>query len=294
MNQEFTDEVVLLTDASKGIRARTDQDYLLGHSENEIERLQLQANILRPITERLLRAAGIREGMRVLDIGCGAGDVAMLAAETVGQAGFVVAVDESEAAISLTRRRVEKAGFKNIRFEVASLPYIQNEAAFDAATCRYVLVHQDRPAEFLRSISRLLKSGGVIACHEPSGLGMGAEPAIPRWSEMGDFLRRSLVYFPGHEAGEDMADMFSRAGLVGGKVYHELPIALKADSPIIDWFARTARTFQSLARSKGATEKDLPGLSGFEESVRKSMRECFSHVSAWVQVCGWANVREQA
>ena len=60
---------------------KREASYILGHSEAEILRLQTQANILRPITERLPRSAGIRLGMRVLDLGSGAGDVAMLAAE---------------------------------------------------------------------------------------------------------------------------------------------------------------------------------------------------------------------
>jgi ubiquinone/menaquinone biosynthesis C-methylase UbiE len=52
--------------------------------------------MLRPITERLLRSAGIEPGMRVLDIGCGAGDVSMLAAELVGSTGSVVGIDRNE------------------------------------------------------------------------------------------------------------------------------------------------------------------------------------------------------
>jgi cyclopropane fatty-acyl-phospholipid synthase-like methyltransferase len=53
--------------------------HFLGHSDAENLRLQTQAKILRPITERLLRSAGIRPGMRVLDLGTGAGDAAMTA-----------------------------------------------------------------------------------------------------------------------------------------------------------------------------------------------------------------------
>jgi cyclopropane fatty-acyl-phospholipid synthase-like methyltransferase len=59
-------------------------EYILEHSERAIRRLMLQAGILRPITERVLRGARIGRGMRVLDRGCGAGDVSMLAAELVG------------------------------------------------------------------------------------------------------------------------------------------------------------------------------------------------------------------
>ena len=50
-------------------------DYVLGHSQREIQRLISQATMLRPVTERLLRSLKIGPGMRVLDLGCGAGDV---------------------------------------------------------------------------------------------------------------------------------------------------------------------------------------------------------------------------
>jgi hypothetical protein len=48
--------------------------YALGQSPVEIQRLKNQGAMLRPITERLLRSAGIDAGMRVLGLGCGAGD----------------------------------------------------------------------------------------------------------------------------------------------------------------------------------------------------------------------------
>ena len=59
-------------------------DYILGYSDHEHERLLLQGRILRPYTERFLHAAGLAAGMRVLDVGCGLGDVALLAADIVG------------------------------------------------------------------------------------------------------------------------------------------------------------------------------------------------------------------
>ena len=53
-------------------------NYVLGDSLHEYERLTLQARILRPYTEKFFRAAGLVPGMRVLDIGSGMGDVALL------------------------------------------------------------------------------------------------------------------------------------------------------------------------------------------------------------------------
>jgi predicted RNA methylase len=67
--------------------------YPLGHAEHELERLNLQARMIEPFTRHLFRQAGLSAGMRVLDVGCGCGDVAFLAAELVGPSGQVVGVD---------------------------------------------------------------------------------------------------------------------------------------------------------------------------------------------------------
>ena len=98
---------------------RREASYILGHSEAEIIRLQTQAKILRPITERLLRSAGIRPGMRVLDLGSGAGDVAMLAAELVGPSGWVLGIDRNSQVLSIAMKRTDRAGFKHLSFHEA-------------------------------------------------------------------------------------------------------------------------------------------------------------------------------
>src|SRR5439155_18931792 len=80
-------------------------EYILGHSPAEIRRLMLQAALLKPITERLLRESGLAPGMRVLDLGCGTGDVAMLAAEIVGSEGEVVGIDRSADVLAVAQGR---------------------------------------------------------------------------------------------------------------------------------------------------------------------------------------------
>jgi hypothetical protein len=67
--------------------------YALGHSPRELERLAVQARLVDPITRAFLREAGIAPGMRVLDVGCGAGDVAFLAADLVGRDGAVIGIE---------------------------------------------------------------------------------------------------------------------------------------------------------------------------------------------------------
>ena len=69
--------------------------YALGHSEQELERLSRQAEIFEPFTRQLLQQAGISRGMRVLDVGCGSGDVTLLASELVGPSGKVIGADQA-------------------------------------------------------------------------------------------------------------------------------------------------------------------------------------------------------
>jgi tRNA A58 N-methylase Trm61 len=88
----------------------SDNRYVLGHTEYELERLARQARLVDPITRRFFVAAGIADGMRVLDVGSGAGHTAMLLADIVGPGGEVVGADLSELAIEAARRRAAAAG----------------------------------------------------------------------------------------------------------------------------------------------------------------------------------------
>src|ERR1700728_925907 len=99
----------------------TKAQYLFGHSPAEIRRLIIQSEILRPITERLLRSAGIGTGMRVLDLGCGAGDVSILAAELVGPSGSVVGVDRNSDVIAEARQRTRTAKLEHVIFKDVEL-----------------------------------------------------------------------------------------------------------------------------------------------------------------------------
>ena len=85
---------------------RTDPAYAFGDSARELERLIHQARFIGDLTREVLVEAGLSPGMRVLDIGCGPGDVSFLAASLVGPAGEVVGVDMSPAAIEVARTRL--------------------------------------------------------------------------------------------------------------------------------------------------------------------------------------------
>ena len=106
-------------------------NYLLGHSDQEFERLRLQALCLEGLTRRLIKECGIEPGMRVLDIGSGVGDVAMLVAEVVGPSGSVVGVDAAERAVEASRHRAREAGLQHVKFAVGTDRDLDKLGQFD-------------------------------------------------------------------------------------------------------------------------------------------------------------------
>ena len=68
-------------------------DYIMGRTSEEYQRLRAQAKLWDFATQRVLRDAGLRPNMRCLDIGCGPGEVMRLMGETVGLTGHVTGID---------------------------------------------------------------------------------------------------------------------------------------------------------------------------------------------------------
>ncbi len=83
--------------------------YQLGSDAAELEPLGLQGRVLARATHSL-ETAGVRRGMRVLDLGSGAGDVAFVAAELVGSTGEVIGIDQSPHSVDRAKVRAAERG----------------------------------------------------------------------------------------------------------------------------------------------------------------------------------------
>ena len=140
-----------------------DADYAFGRGHAEYERLIEQGEIFRPLTERMLRSAGIRAGMHVLDIGCGAGDVSFLVSAVVGPEGSVTGVDLDGAAIGVAEQRRAAQGITNISFREADARALDSGPLFDAAVGRFVLMFMPDPTEALRLFAERVRRGGILA-----------------------------------------------------------------------------------------------------------------------------------
>lgn len=189
--------------------------YALGSTDAEHDRLIRQAGWLTSHTERCFREAGINLGQRVLDVGSGVGDVVLLLARLVGPTGEVVGVEQDARSIGRARDRVAEAGLCNVSFTQAQVSLIPRGKPFDAAVGRYILMFLSDPATVLRSLSGLVRSGGVLAFQEPDwGAFLQHARSFPLWSAgaslMVETFRRSGT---NTNLGLELPQVFQEAGL---------------------------------------------------------------------------------
>ena len=188
----------------------TNPAYVLGHSSFELERLARQDRLIAPTTHDYFREAGIAPGMRVLDVGSGAGSVAFLAADIVGPTGTVIGTDVAPAAIAAATAGAARRGLSQVSFRAGDPALLDFDRPFDAVVGRYVLMFQAEPEKMLRQLSRHLRPGGIILFHEPDWSFVRSDPVAPlydrccRWimdafdnartsSNMSVKLRRAFV-----------------------------------------------------------------------------------------------------
>jgi ubiquinone/menaquinone biosynthesis C-methylase UbiE len=162
--------------------------YVLGHSAQELDRLERQSQLFASETRALLQRAGLKPGMKVLDVGCGVGDVAMIAAEIVGREGSVLGLDRASQALSVARARAERAGHASLHFEEADIFAYEPTTTFDAAIGRFILMHVADPVGVLKRLTTFLNPSGVVAFLEMDIDQAGAIPPLPLLTQCIDWI----------------------------------------------------------------------------------------------------------
>jgi len=163
------------------MHAMGDADYVFGRGRAEYDRLIEQAEILRPLTERMLRSAGIGAGMHVLDVGCGVGDVSFLVSALVGAEGSVTGVDLDGDAVVVAEQRRAAQGLTNVSFCQADARSLDSGGVFDAAVGRFVLMYLHHPTEALRLFAERVRPGGILAFCEMTSVtatSAGQQPVL--------------------------------------------------------------------------------------------------------------------
>jgi SAM-dependent methyltransferase len=264
--------------------------YVLGHSDRELQRLHRQAKLIDPITRQFLIEAGLAHGMRVLDIGTGAGDVAFLAADLVGPTGRVVGVDRSDAALATARTRAEAMSLTNVSFHQSELSEMTFDQPFDAAIGRYVLCFQPDPVSLLRGIAKLSRPGGVILFHEADRAQMRSFPPAPtydrccRW--LSEVYRRSGV---DAWIGVKLHSLFMAAGLPGPQMRMRAVIGGADALDEIHLDADQAVTLAGEIERMGVATASELGVETLVERIAKEMAANQSVIVGRAEIGAWSH-----
>jgi SAM-dependent methyltransferase len=249
-----------------GVFMERKQGYSL---DADVDRTRLvdQARIIDRISERYMREAGIAPGMRVLDLGSGMGDVALLAAQLVGPEGHVLGVERSPALLAAAQERIDGLGVTNVELvegDVSQLPSLGGRPC-DAAVGRLILMHVADPSAVLRAAAALVRHGGPIVAMEYDMGWLPSHPAVALWDDTVEIVRAALAGAGVHvRMGLELRGAFLAAGLSAPQLRSEQDVGGGLDWLGYEALADVTRAVLALITGTGlatAEELDVESLA---------------------------------
>ncbi|MFA6561591.1 MAG: methyltransferase domain-containing protein [Verrucomicrobiia bacterium] len=167
--------------------------YILGTDSAAAHRLRVLDEVYHQTTVTLLERAGLREGWRCADIGCGTGLVTLTMAERVGTAGRIIGVDEAGTFVDEARQSAAERKLKNTDFVSgdAYAPPLPS-AQFDLVYARCLLSHLDNPLRALQAMVSLAQPGGCVVVEDIDCGGVFAHPETPALMRHLDLYQRAV------------------------------------------------------------------------------------------------------
>ena len=267
----------------------SDSDYQLGSGEDELARLELQGKALAPATRMIFTAAGIQPGMRVLDLGCGAGDVAFVAAALVGPDGHVVGVDRSPEALARARLQAEQRGLAQVRFVEGDLYDPVPGGPFDAIVGRLVLMYVPDPAAVLRRQATVLRAGGLVVPVEFDIPTARTLPATPLASQAGAWLAEAFAKGGIQPSlGARLWAILREAGLRPLGMIGIQPHFGPDDPAAVALLAEIIRTAAPLIERTGVATAQEIGLETFAQRLRDELQENLAVSAHPILLSAWA------
>lgn len=199
------------------------------------------SNYVDEMTERMLDDAGIKPGMRVLDMGCGPGWVSFMLARRVGNQGRVFAVDQSPQMLELARKNASDAGITNVTFLEGGFDVAFPErGTLDAIVGRRVLMYQPDAARAVTQLIDAIRPGGVIAFHEHDMVEISdGQTSLPLHDRVRSWLRAMLRREGANlRMGFELHSALSAAGLAVERVRAEANVLTPTSSYPIGWIIR--------------------------------------------------------
>jgi len=114
-----------------------------------------------PTTQAFALKSGLKSGMKILDIGCGAGVMTAWLAKQAGPDGLVTAIDNSPEQLAVTQERIRRENIKNVQTKVLSAYEIDTlNTKYDLIYSRFLLHHLHSPRKAIQAYYDSLAEGG--------------------------------------------------------------------------------------------------------------------------------------
>lgn len=195
---------------------RQDDDYALGRTTEEHERLRAQARVWEAATGRLLDQIGLAAGARCLDGGCGPGETMRAMAQRVGPAGRVLGIDMDASLGAAALAMLRASGHRQCDFQAHDLrtPTPIPGAPFDLVYARLLLFHLPERVAVLARLWDAVAPGGHLVVQDYDLRSAGVLPALDSVDEL---VRVLIGAFTAAgcdvHAGARLPELFSRAGI---------------------------------------------------------------------------------
>jgi SAM-dependent methyltransferase len=216
--------------------------YVLATGAAAVRRLHVLHDVYAPAGRRVLLQAGLAEGMRVADFGCGVGAVTAMLADMVGPSGSVVGIDVNMAQLEQAAELCAQRGLRNATFVPASaystgLP----RASFDLVYCRFLLLHLPDPLLCLREMRALLKPGGILVVEDGDLASGGSVPPSATDAFADLFCRLGPTRGLDYSLAKDLYHLVRRAGFAEPDMEIHQPAILRGDNRVfLKWSVEEA------------------------------------------------------
>jgi SAM-dependent methyltransferase len=229
-----------------------------------------QARFFHDLTLQLFRLAGLERGMHILDIGCGLGDVAFLAAEIVGPEGLVIGVDRSPEAIALAQERASAARLTNMRFMVQDVSELILDEPVDAIVGRLILMYLTNPSLVINRLLDNLSPGGTVVFQEMDMEGVKSEPYCEVFETTVERIRQTFMRCGiDSRFGLRLRPILQDAGLPAPQMIQSARVEGGYDSPGYAVMEQMVRTLLPMMEKSGVATADEFGLDTLAERLRE-------------------------
>ena len=267
--------------------------YALGHSEQELQRLSRQGQAFEPFTRQLFEQAGIGRGMRVLDVGCGSGDVAFLAADLVGLSGEVVGVDCERKAVAWANARARSRAMRNVSFVQGDPAEMEFDRQFDAIVGRLVLMYYPDPVDTIRKLMRHVRPEGLIVFQEIDLSNACSLPVAPLFERSMTWIKQTLSGTGARiQLGLELYPVFLAAGLPEPSMRIDALIGGGPQCPAYDIVAELVQSLvPAIEKLKIASAAEI-GISTLAQRMRDEVVALKGVVRSAGFIGAWSRKRD--